>query len=215
MLRLPESVLVLSVWNQLLQLRSVALIFIGIADNSVIPMPGSMDIFTIWLAASRPKLWFYYAICATLAAMAGGYITYWLGRKGGKEALERRLREKQADKICRWFERRGFAAVAVPALLPPPFPIVPFLLAAGGLQYPRRKFLAALALGRGIRFTVAAGLGAIYGPWIVGFFGRYYQPALFTLLAFSLIAGIFAASQYYRYRREIRAAVRTPQPKAA
>jgi hypothetical protein len=70
-------------------------------------------------------------------------------------------------------------------------------------------------VGRGIRFTIAAGLGAIYGPWIVGFFRRYYQPALFTLLAFSLIAGTFAASQYYRYRREIRAAVRTPQPKAA
>lgn len=215
MLRLPESLLILSAWNELLQLRSVALIFIGIADNSVVPMPGSMDVFTIWLAASRPKLWFYYAICATLAAMAGGYITYWLGRKGGKEALERRLRKKQSDKICLWFERRGFAAVAVPALLPPPFPIVPFLLAAGGLQYPRRKFLAALAVGRGIRFTIAAWLGATYGPWIVGFFGRYYKPALFTLLALAAIAGVFAFLQYYRYRREIRTAVRTAQPKAA
>jgi membrane protein YqaA with SNARE-associated domain len=212
---LPQSILVLSVWNQLLQIRSIGLIFIGIADNSVIPLPGSMDVFTIWLAATNPKLWFYYAVCATLAAMAGGYITYWLGRKGGKEALERRLRKRQAAKICDWFERWGFAAVAVPALLPPPFPIVPFLLAAGGLQYPRRKFLAALAIGRGIRFTVAAALGATYGSWIVGFFARYYKFALFTLLAFAVIAGVFAFLQYHRYRREIHAAVRTPQPKAA
>ncbi len=215
MLPLLESVAVLSVWNRLLQLRSIGLIFIGIADNSVIPLPGSMDVFTIWLAATNPKLWFVYAMCATLAAMVGGYITYWLGQKGGKEALERRLRKKQADKICDWFERRGFFAVAVPALLPPPFPIVPFLLGAGGLQYPRRKFLAALALGRGIRFTIAAGLGAIYGSWIVGFFARYYKLALLTLIAFAVIAGALALVQYLRYRKEIHAAVRHAQPKAA
>ena len=209
------SVLMLSVLKWLLHVRSIGLFLIGIADNSIIPMPGSMDVATIWLAASNRKLWFYYAICATAAAVFGGYITYWLGRKGGKEAFEKCVSKKQANKIFRWFEKRGFAAVAVPALLPPPFPIVPFLLAAGALQYPKKKFLGSLAVGRGIRFTVVALLGSIYGSWIVSFFSRYYKPALFTLIGCAVIAGIFATMQYRRYRHAIRRSMREPQAKAA
>src|ERR1700690_3842653 len=107
---------------------------------------------------------------ATVGAVIGGYLTYYLARKGGKEAFERKLSKSRADKVSERFERWGFFAVAVPALLPPPFPIVPFLLAAGALQYSRRKFVGALALGRGVRFLILAGLGVIYGTWITDFF---------------------------------------------
>src|SRR5215831_21084397 len=112
------------------------LILLGLADNSVIPLPGSMDVLTIWLAASRRDIWFYYAIMATAGAVLGGYVTYQLARKGGKEALERKFSKRTVDRIYKKFERWGFGAVAVPALLPPPFPIVPALLAAGAMQYP-------------------------------------------------------------------------------
>src|SRR5437764_12213590 len=98
---------------------------------------------------------------ATAGAVIGGYITYALARKVGKETLQRRLPETQFEKVLKKFERKGFATVTVSAMLPPPFPIVPILLAAGALQYPRKKFLGALALGRGIRFLVVAGMGAI------------------------------------------------------
>ena len=143
---------------------------------------------------------------ATLGAVIGGYITYGLARKGGKEAFERKLSKKTAEKVFERFERWGFFAVAVPALLPPPFPIVPFLLAAGALQYSRRKFVGALALGRGVRFTIVAGLGAIYGRHIVRFFSRYYKPALFTLIGLAVIAGIISLVQYYRYKSRIATA---------
>ena len=96
---------------------------------------------------------------------------------------------KKAAKVFERFERWGFCAVAVPALLPPPFPIVPFLLAAGAMQYSRKKFVAALALGRAVRFTIVAGLGAIYGRHIVRFFSRYYKPALFLLIGLAVIGG--------------------------
>jgi len=35
--------------------------------------------------------------------------------------------------------------------LPPPMPFVPFLLAAGAMQYSVKKFLAAMTLGRIVR----------------------------------------------------------------
>jgi len=154
-----------------------------------------MDVLTILLAARHSQLWWYYAFMATVGAVLGGFITYGLARKGGKEAFERKLSKRTADKVFRRFERWGFFAVAVPALLPPPFPIVPFLLAAGAMQYSRKKFVSALALGRGIRFTIVAGLGAIYGRHIVRFFSRYYKPALFTLIGLAVIAGIISLVQ--------------------
>jgi membrane protein YqaA with SNARE-associated domain len=183
----------LSLWHGLRRLRGIGLVFVGIADNSVIPMPGSTDVLTIWLSATERKYWPYYAAMATLGALLGGYITYDLARRGGRKAGKVR-------KLYRSFERWGFGAVAIPAMLPPPFPIVPFLLAAGALQYPRKKFLTALAVGRGIRFTVIAALGAHYGDAIEGFFTKYYKPALIALIGVSVLGAMLALVEYLRYR---------------
>lgn len=184
----------------LLHLGGPGLVLLGIADSSVVPLTGSMDVATIWLAASQPHLWPYYAAMATVGALVGGHITYSLARKGGKEALERKLGTRRASKVYKKFEHHGFGVVAVPALLPPPFPIVPFLLAAGALQYPRKRFLTALAVGRSVRFTAVALLGALYGPWIVAFMASYYRPALFILLGLAVIGGIVSLGGYLKAR---------------
>lgn len=203
-------------WSWLLRLRSWGQIGVGIADNSIVPLPGSMDVFTIWLAASRPAFWWYYAAMATVGSLIGGYITYALARRGGKEALDAKLGKKRADNLYKKFQHWGAGTVAIPALLPPPFPIVPSLVAAGALQFPSKNFLAALALGRGIRFTIIAGLGALYGDAIVRFFSRYYKPTLLTLIGLAIIAGILALVEYYRYRAHPSQARRSsPTKKAA
>jgi membrane protein DedA with SNARE-associated domain len=102
--------------------------------------------------------------------------------------------------------------VAIPALLPPPFPIVPFLVAAGAMQYPRKKFLAALTLGRGVRFTVFAFLGAHYGRHIVRFFAQYYKPVLAIVIVLAVLGGVVGLVKYFQVKKGQRAA-RRPQPK--
>jgi membrane protein YqaA with SNARE-associated domain len=160
-----------------------------------------MDVLTIWLAASHREPWIYYAVMATLGSLIGSYITYGLARKGGKEALERKLSQDKANKFFQKFEEHGRWAVVLPALLPPPFPFVPFLLVAGALQYSRKKFLAALAIGRGIRFTVVACLGSIYGRHITSFFARYYKSTLIALICLALLGGGLSVIQYLRSRK--------------
>jgi membrane protein YqaA with SNARE-associated domain len=182
----------------LIHLGGPGLIFLGVADNSLIPLPGSTDVVTVLLAAHHRNLWTYYAIMATAGAILGGYLTYRMARKGGKETLEKRFSKKKTDKVYAIFSRWGFAAVAIPALLPPPFPIVPMLLAAGAMQYSTRKFLTALAVGRGIRFTILAYLGVRYGRHIVSFFARYYWDVLFVLIAFSVLGALFGLFEYKR-----------------
>ena len=81
---------------------------LGVADNSVIPLTGSMDVLTIYLAARHREMWPYYALMATLGAVIGGYITYALARKGGKQAMERKLSKRRAAKVYATFERWGF-----------------------------------------------------------------------------------------------------------
>jgi membrane protein YqaA with SNARE-associated domain len=188
-------------WQRLRRLGGPGLVLLGIADNSVIPLTGSMDVLTIWLAARHREPWPYYALMATLGAVIGGYITYSLARKGGKETMERKLSKKRATQFSKAFARWGFGAVAIPALLPPPFPFVPFLLAAGAMQYSRKKFLAALTLGRGIRYTVAAGLGYIYGRHILRFFSQYYKPAMAILIGLAVIGAVLSLIQYLRMKK--------------
>jgi membrane protein YqaA with SNARE-associated domain len=151
----------------LIQLGGIGLIPLGLLDNSPVPLPGSMDIATIFLAARDTHLWLYYALMATAGSVAGGFVTYRLARKGGKEALEHRSSRGYMQKVCEIFGKWGFAAVAVPALLPPPVPMTPFVVAAGAMQYSLKKFLTALTLARLVRYIVLASLAAHYGRQII------------------------------------------------
>jgi membrane protein YqaA with SNARE-associated domain len=189
-------------WNWIRHLGGPGLLLLGLADNSIIPMPGSMDVLTIWFAVHHHRQWFYYAAMATLGSVIGGYVTYRLARKGGKETLERRLGRRSTDAFYKRFEHWGFWAVAVPALLPPPFPIVPFLLVAGAMQYSRRKFLAALAVGRGLRYGILAYLGVLYGRQFLRFFNKYTKPTMYVLIGLALVAGIVALVTYLRYQKK-------------
>lgn len=191
----------MSAWRHLRRMGGPGLVLLGIADNSVIPLTGSMDVLTIWLAARHHEPWLYYAFMATLGAVVGGYITYALARKGGKETMERKLSRKRATQVSQAFERWGFFAVAVPALMPPPFPFLPFLLAAGAMQYSPRKFLGALTLARGVRYTIVAGLGFHYGTHILRFFRHYYKPAMAILIGVAVIGTVMSLIQYLRMRK--------------
>jgi membrane protein DedA with SNARE-associated domain len=138
---------------------------------------------------------------STAGAVLGGFLTYRMARKGGKETLEKRFSQRKVKKVYAIFERWGFAAVAIPAILPPPFPITPMLLAAGAMQYPTKKFLTALAVGRGIRFTILGYLGYHYGRNIVKFFAQYYWPVMIALIIFSLAGGLYGLYQYKRRQK--------------
>jgi membrane protein YqaA with SNARE-associated domain len=200
--------LAVPIWHRLRNLGGPGLVILGIADNSIIPLTGSMDVLTIWLAARHHEPWPYYAVMATLGAMIGGYITYAIARKGGQEAMERKLSKKRAKKVSRAFERWGFLAVALPALLPPPFPFVPFLIAAGAGQYSPKKFLGSLLLGRGVRYSIESYLGYHYGRHILRFFSQYYAPALSILIGLAVLGSLLTLIQYLRYRRQHPSTVR-------
>ncbi len=191
-----------SIWGWLQSLGGIGLILLALADNSVVPLPGSMDALTIVLAASKKEWWWYYAIMATVGSIIGAYLTFRLGREGGKESLEKKLSAKRAKKVYDNFDRWGAWAIIVPCLIPPPFPLSPFLLAAGALNYPKKHFVGAVAVGRGIRYTIVAWLGRTYGKAIFGFFQHYYKPIFWTAVGLGVAGGLAALFFWWRYKRK-------------
>lgn len=189
-----------SFWRWVLRLGGPGLILVGLVDNSVIPIPGGMDLFVILLTARNRDLWWYYGFMAVVGAVIGGYLTYRLAKKGGKESLEKKIGKRRATKVYKRFEKGGFSTVLIGSVIPPPFPLVPVLMAAGVMQYSRKRFLAALAIGRGMRFFAIAFLGRIYGTAILDWFSRYYRPFLYVLIAFGVLGGVGGLLYFKWYR---------------
>ena len=194
--------LYLSLGAWLERLGGLGLILLGFADNSLIPMPGSMDALTIILSAHQKEWWAYYAVMATIGGILGAYATYALGYKSTEAALEKKLPKAKAERFYRLFNKYGFWSLFVPALLPPPVPFSPFPLVAGALKYSRRNFFLAVGIARSIRYFALAWLGSRYSRQIFGFFSRYYQPILWTVVGLAAIGGVAALAWIWKRRRE-------------
>jgi membrane protein DedA with SNARE-associated domain len=80
-------------------------------------------------------------------------------------------------------------------------PIVPFVAAAGVMQYPKHRYLAAYDGGRLLRFGLEALITREFGKSIFGFFSRYYRPALYTLIALAVTGAAVGLWFYLRHRR--------------
>ncbi|MGH9642690.1 MAG: YqaA family protein [Terriglobales bacterium] len=196
-------VLAINVMSWVHRFGIAGLLLIGIVDNSFVPIPGGLDIATILLVSSRPAWWIIYGAASTASAVIGGYLTYRLAKKGGKETLEKKVGKERAEKVYKKFEKHGFATVVIGSIMPPPFPIVPVLMAPGVMEYPTRKFLVALTVGRGIRYMAVAFLGHIYGKAIIGVIHKYHEPMLYTIIALAVLGSI-GALLYFKYYRPKR-----------
>jgi membrane protein DedA with SNARE-associated domain len=83
--------------------------------------------------------------------------------------------------------------------------MVPFVFGAGTMQYPVRKFLFALTLGRIIRYTLLAFLAARFGRQILAFISQHAHPGLFIVIGViatvaAVLFVIFAGKQQERTR---------------
>lgn len=187
-------------WGTLKRLGGLGLILMGLLDSSVIPTPGGQDALTIVLAAGEKEWWPYYAAMAVIGSVLGAYLTYRLGRKGGEEALEQRLSKRKRERVKRIFEKWGFGAIFIPAIMPPPVPISPFLLSAGAMDYPMKKYLLAITLGRSIRFGLVAYFASIYGRRVLRFFADNYTTVIIIMVILGVVGGL--AFLAYRARRK-------------
>lgn len=183
----------------LTHLGPLGLFAVAVIDSSVIPLPlpGSTDLLLLWLVSHSGNPWLL-APCAIAGSLLGGYTTWDAGRRGGEAALRRHVPARILGRIIRWVERHRILAVFLPAMLPPPIPLLPFAVAAGALGVSRQRFLAVYGAARSLRYSFIAWLGVVYGRRIVlmwtGVLQAWSTPLLCVfvgLLAIGICYGIW------------------------
>ena len=91
---------------------------------------------------------------------------YYGGRKFAREAAP----DGRRAKFQRWFHRYGLLTVFIPAVTPfVPLPLKVFVISAGAMHTPLRRFLAVVLLARVIRYFGEAYLGIRLGQDAQGF----------------------------------------------
>ena len=130
-------------------------------------MPFGIDALVIYLAARDEQLFWVYPFLAAAGSLAGGMVTFWIGRKAGKAGLQRLVPKHRIDRVYRKVQHRGAAALAVPVMLPPPFPLTAYVLTCGAMQVNPWWFFPTYTGVRLLRFGIGATLGHLYGPGIL------------------------------------------------
>jgi membrane protein YqaA with SNARE-associated domain len=194
---------------------TLGLFVVSTIDSSIIPLPlpGSTDLLLILLVAHSANPVFA-AVAAFAGSILGGYLTWAAGAKGGEAALHRHLPKRFAGRLTGWVESKGMLAVASSALLPPPFPLMPFLLASGALGVSRKKFFISFGLARAVRYSLVAWLADAYGKAMVRAF-RHYLAGWSDTLMWVYLGLMVAAILYgvWKFRRQGRQAA-APQAAA-
>ena len=83
--------------------------------------------------------------------------------------MRKRFPIASIKRVERAYERFGFLAIGIPAVLPPPLPFKIFVATAGALEYPRWKFLLTVMIARSIRYYVEGILAVFYGRRVLLF----------------------------------------------
>ena len=181
---------------------------VSIVDSSFVPLPipGITDIMLIVLAAQHHS-WFLLILFATAGSALGGYFSYQVGQSGGMAFIEKHIPARIFKRVCDWMGSHAILSVALPALLPPPMPLSPFVLAAGALKMSRKKFMTTFTISRAIRHSIAAWLGIHYGRHILHLWNRlsakYATPVLITLWVIIAISCAIAFWKLYKTSRSV------------
>jgi membrane protein YqaA with SNARE-associated domain len=200
--------------HYLLHFGLVGLLMVSVVDSSFVPLPvpGVTDIMIIVMAATQRGNWFLLVVLASFGSALGGYFSYKVGHSGGMAFLEKHVPARIFKNVTHWMENHAILAVALPAILPPPAPLSPFVLAAGALNMSSQKFLSTFTISRAIRHAIAAWLGIHYGRTVIrlwnGISAKYATPVLVVLW---IAIGLSCVYGFWKLYKTSRAVTRGPE----
>jgi|SRR5206468_6634952 len=172
-----------------LVLGAPGLFLVAFLDSSFLSLPEIADLLVVYMVTHHKHRMALYAIAATLGSVAGCLLMYFIGRKGGEALIRKRFTTATVDRSMAAFRRHGLMAVLIPSLLPPPAPFKIFVLLAGVAGIDSQKFVAAVALGRGVRYVALGLLAVRFGDRTLAYMHK--NGMLVSLIAVGALAAGF------------------------
>jgi membrane protein YqaA with SNARE-associated domain len=168
-------------------------------------LPFGIDALVIYLSARHGMFFWIYPLLATAGSVTGAAITYWIGKKAGEFGLERLVPNHRFERFRGRVQKQGAAAMGIAALLPPPFPLTPFVLTCGALEVDRVIFFSTFALMRLIRFGGEAALARVYGRGVLRVLeSESFQMVVIAFIFMAVIGTIVSAIVLWRNTRQPR-----------
>lgn len=150
-------------------LAGPAMVIIGALDSSLLSLPEINDYLVVGRCFKDPTAAYYFPLFAATGSVLGCNLLYTIVRRGGQAVLRKRFPVASIKRVERAYERFGFLAIGIPAILPPPLPFKIFVATAGALEYPRWKFLLTVMIARSFRYYVEGILAVFYGRRVLLF----------------------------------------------
>ena len=190
-------------------LAAPAMIIIGALDSSLLSLPEINDYLVVGRCYKYPTAAFYFPLFAATGSVIGCHLLYSIVRRGGQAVLRKRFKLENIQRVEKAYERFGFLAIGIPAILPPPLPFKIFVATAGALEYPRWKFLLTVMIARSVRYYVEGILAVYYGRRVLLFI-RDNGLVVVSIVATIVLIGVLIYLLVNRRRNANAQTERTP-----
>jgi membrane protein DedA with SNARE-associated domain len=183
-----------------------ALILFGVLEAACIPVSSEVTFGFAGVLAGQGKLNLALVIVlGTLAEMVGSYVSYYVGRKGGRPLVDRLGRyvlitRSDVDRAERFMTGRGIWAVPVGRMLP--FVRAFTSIVAGLVDIPPARFGVLSLIGTAIYATVLSVIGySVAGTWNT--ISNSMSVAGYILAAILVVAIVgFVVYRFREFRKE-------------
>ncbi len=177
-----------------------AMIIIGALDSSLLSLPEINDYLVVGRCFKDHTAVWYFPLFAATGSVVGCLLLYTIVRRGGQAVLRKRFPLQSIKRVEQAYERFGFLAIGIPAILPPPLPFKIFVATAGALEYPRWKFLLTVMIARALRYYVEGILAVYYGRRVL-LFMKDNGLVIISIVATALLIGLLI---YFLVKRRLK-----------
>lgn len=170
-------------------------------------VPFGTDAVVIYLCARNRSLFWLYPLLTAAGSVVGAAVAYALGVKIGDAGLSRFVAGRRLERLRNRVKGIGAFALGLTAILPPPFPLTPFVLTSGALKVGRTRFLLVFGTARVIRFGVEALLARRYGESVVHVLeSDIARSVAIGMVIVSILGTILTIARVWRSTRQPRTA---------
>lgn len=172
-------------------------------------LPGDSLLFAIGALCARPEgLNFVLAfVLLCVAAILGDTVNYWIGASVGPKIFHKKesrwLNPKHLERTHAFYEKYGGKTIIIARFLPIIRTFAPFVAGVGRMTYPR--FFAYNVVGGLIWVTLFMVAGFFFGNWPI--VRNNFSLVILAIIGISMIPLV---TEYWRHRREVKAAKPSP-----